>query len=58
MSDIRCRHCGHRYGWRGGISYGAMCELGRLAREHEEAEHPELLAALTPPSTDTDRSKP
>ena len=40
MSDYRCRRCGEGYPWRGGISFGAVCELGRLIREHYEAKHP------------------
>jgi hypothetical protein len=36
-----CDRCGHPYRWRGGISFGAVCELGRLVREHYAAAHPD-----------------
>jgi hypothetical protein len=40
MTDYRCRRCGHPYPWRGGISFGAVSELGRLIREHYASKHP------------------
>lgn len=53
VRDIACRGCGHVYGWRGGISFEAVCELGRLIREHDEREHPDVAtpAARTRPPT-------
>jgi hypothetical protein len=35
-----CHRCGHDYAWPGGISFAAVCDLGRRIREHYEAEHP------------------
>lgn len=35
-----CRRCGQNYGWRGGISFAAIADLGRRIREHYEADHP------------------
>lgn len=32
---MRCHRCGFTYEWRGGISFGAVVELGRMIREHQ-----------------------
>jgi hypothetical protein len=40
VSRYQCRRCGHTYSWRGGISFAAVCDLGRLIRKHYAAEHP------------------
>ena len=35
-----CRRCGQNYGWRGGISFDAVRDLGRRVREHYDTNHP------------------
>jgi hypothetical protein len=53
----RCRRCGAEYPWRGGISFAAVGELGRLIREHYDTAHPGVDPSLDALSAPTPHEK-